>query len=114
SSHENTKPRNHERLSFKHFSWFRGFVMFGQIVTKGQRMTRGWQGTLLGVTATVFVFTLGAVLLRGQASTSDQKPLMAEEVFKNIQVLKGTTVNELMGTMGVFSAALGISCEDCH
>jgi len=77
-------------------------------------MTRGWQGTLLGVTATVFVFTLGAVLLRGQASTSDQKPLMAEEVFKNIQVLKGTTVNELMGTMGVFSAALGISCEDCH
>ncbi|HXA65041.1 MAG TPA: c-type cytochrome [Bryobacteraceae bacterium] len=38
----------------------------------------------------------------------------AEEVFKNIQVLKGVPVNEFMGTMGVFSAALGMSCEDCH
>jgi hypothetical protein len=39
---------------------------------------------------------------------------MAEEVFKNIQVLKGIPVDEFMGTMGVFSAALGMSCEDCH
>ena len=38
----------------------------------------------------------------------------AEEVFKNVQVLKGIPVNEFMGTMGVFSAALGMSCEDCH
>jgi outer membrane lipoprotein-sorting protein len=29
-------------------------------------------------------------------------------------VLKGIPVNEFMGTMGVFSAALGMSCEDCH
>jgi hypothetical protein len=39
---------------------------------------------------------------------------MAEEVFKNVQVLKGIPVDEFMGTMGVFSAALGMSCEDCH
>ena len=39
---------------------------------------------------------------------------MAEEVFKNIRVLKGIPVDEFMGTMGVFSAALGMSCEDCH
>ena len=39
---------------------------------------------------------------------------MAEQVFKNIQVLKGIPVNDFMGTMGVFSAALGMSCEDCH
>jgi photosynthetic reaction center cytochrome c subunit len=39
---------------------------------------------------------------------------MAEEVFKNVQVLKGIPVDEFMGTMGVFSAALGLSCEDCH
>jgi photosynthetic reaction center cytochrome c subunit len=59
------------------------------------------------------VATLGSAMLAAQTST-DQQPLMAEAVFKNVQVLKGTTVNELMGTMGVFSAALGISCEDCH
>ncbi len=39
---------------------------------------------------------------------------MAEEVFKNVQVLKGIPADQFMGTMGVFSAALGMSCEDCH
>jgi hypothetical protein len=31
-----------------------------------------------------------------------------------VQVLKGLPVNEFMGTMGIFSASLGMSCEDCH
>ena len=39
---------------------------------------------------------------------------MAEEVFKNIQVLKGIPVDQFMGTMGFFSAALGLNCTDCH
>jgi len=39
---------------------------------------------------------------------------MADQVFKNVQVLKGIPVNEFMGTMGIFSASLGMSCEDCH
>lgn len=39
---------------------------------------------------------------------------MAEEVFKNIQVLKGIPVDQFMGTMGFFSAALGMNCTDCH
>src|ERR1700687_6481493 len=43
-----------------------------------------------------------------------QKPQLAEEVFKNIQVLKGIPVDEFMSTMGIFSAALGMSCENCH
>jgi hypothetical protein len=42
------------------------------------------------------------------------KPQMAEEVFKNIQVLKGIPVDEFMGTMGLFSAALTVCCGDCH
>ena len=29
-------------------------------------------------------------------------------------MLKGIPVDEFMSTMGVFSAALGMSCEDCH
>jgi photosynthetic reaction center cytochrome c subunit len=47
-------------------------------------------------------------------SAASARGQMAEDVFKNIQVLKGIPVNEFMGTMGVFSAALGMSCEDCH
>jgi photosynthetic reaction center cytochrome c subunit len=39
---------------------------------------------------------------------------MAEEVFKNIQVLRGIPVDQFMGTMGFFSAALGMNCTDCH
>ena len=39
---------------------------------------------------------------------------MAEEVFKNVQVLKGIPVDQFMGTMGFFSAALGLNCTDCH
>ena len=39
---------------------------------------------------------------------------MAEDVFKNVQVLKGIPVDEFMGTMGFFSASLGLNCTDCH
>ncbi len=39
---------------------------------------------------------------------------MADQVFKNIQVLKGLTVDDFMGTMGLFSAALNVCCGDCH
>jgi hypothetical protein len=39
---------------------------------------------------------------------------MADDVFKNVQVLKGLTVDEFMGTMGLFSAALNVCCGDCH
>jgi hypothetical protein len=47
-------------------------------------------------------------------SASGGKPQMAEDVFKNIQVLKGTTVDEFMGTMGLMAAALGYCCANCH
>jgi photosynthetic reaction center cytochrome c subunit len=53
-----------------------------------------------------------AVVVNGQ--TAPDRPLMSEDVFKNVQVLKGIPVNDFMGTMGIFSAALGMSCEDCH
>src|SRR3989442_14232287 len=43
-----------------------------------------------------------------------QRPQTAEDVFKNVQVLKGIPVDEFMSTMGIFSAAVGMSCEDCH
>ena len=53
------------------------------------------------------------VELAAQAPASDKQPL-AEEVFKNVQVLKGIPVSEFMGTMGFFSASLGLNCVYCH
>jgi hypothetical protein len=42
------------------------------------------------------------------------KKLMSDQVFKNIQVLKGIPVDDFMGTMGVMSAAVGFDCSECH
>ncbi|MEQ1884388.1 MAG: photosynthetic reaction center cytochrome c subunit family protein [Bryobacteraceae bacterium] len=54
-----------------------------------------------------------AAAAKPAAAPSGDKQL-AEEVFKNVTVLKGLSADDFLGTMGVFSAALGISCEDCH
>ena len=63
---------------------------------------------------TIGAFTLfGLMPLRAQTA-AQQKPLMAEDVFKNVQVLKGIPVNQFMDTMGFFSAALGYNCTNCH
>jgi outer membrane lipoprotein-sorting protein len=43
-----------------------------------------------------------------------QKQLMAEDVYKNIQVLRGIPENQFLATMGFFSASIGESCEFCH
>jgi hypothetical protein len=42
------------------------------------------------------------------------RPQMAEEVFKNIQVLRGIPVDDFLDTMGIMSAAVGSDCADCH
>ena len=39
---------------------------------------------------------------------------MAEDVFKNLQVIKGVTVNQFMETMGFFTASVGGDCTFCH
>ena len=50
-----------------------------------------------------------------QAQTQSAQPgQMSETAFKNIQVLKGIPVDEFMGTMGLFTAALSYCCKDCH
>ena len=64
-------------------------------------------------TRTTLAAVLCAAFASGQAA-SGQKPQMAEDVFKNVQVLKGISVSEFMGTMGFFSASLSLNCTDCH
>ena len=69
------------------------------------------------VAGTAAVWLLSVALLGGQAAPAQnaaQDQMLAENVFKNVTVLRGISVDEFMGTMGVFSAALGLSCENCH
>src|SRR5258707_14838491 len=63
--------------------------------------------------ATVLAIAAGMLGIRPMTG-QEPKPQMAEEVFKNVQVLKGISVNEFMGTMGFFSASLSLNCTDCH
>ncbi len=63
------------------------------------------------------LFTAASVMLLGILPATAQtapKPLMAEDVFSNVQELKGIPVNQFMETMGFFSAALGYNCTNCH
>jgi outer membrane lipoprotein-sorting protein len=55
-----------------------------------------------------------ALALTANAQQVSPKQALAEEVFKNVQVLKGIPVGEFMDTMGFFSASLGSNCVHCH
>ena len=61
--------------------------------------------------ASILACALSVTAARAQ-TRGDTRP--AEQVFKNVQVLKGIPADEFMATMGFFSASLGISCADCH
>jgi photosynthetic reaction center cytochrome c subunit len=59
------------------------------------------------------VALIGAGLALAQTA-APEKPLMAEQVFKNVRALKGIPVDDFMETMGLISAALSFDCSDCH
>jgi hypothetical protein len=88
--------------------------------------------TILGGLATAVAALLCAAFAGGQTTPGGQKAQvpkprtapaqkppaqkqpMAEDVLKNVQVLKGIPLDEFMGTMGFFAAALDLNCVDCH
>ena len=83
-------------------------------------MKFGSNRVLVGALAPMIVSLLGAAPAaqarpqRIAQESSAQKPLMAEEAFKNVQLLRGISVKEFMETMGFFAASTGMNCTDCH
>ena len=55
----------------------------------------------------------GAAQAGGQAGPA-QGSQMSEEVFENVQILRGIPVDEFLGTMGLYSNALTFCCSTCH
>lgn len=60
-------------------------------------------------------------LMAGQAQSQQgsqaalaQTPLLAEQTFKNVQLLRGISVKEFMEAMGFFAASTNMNCTDCH
>jgi photosynthetic reaction center cytochrome c subunit len=72
-----------------------------------------WSGLILGVAAVTIVSLVGVTSAAPQAASQD-KQQKSDEVFKNVQVLKGIPVDDFMGTMGIMSAAVGYDCSECH
>ena len=74
--------------------------------------------TIVFAAAAALMAMTGATAAGRQAAaaqpSSGEAPQMAEKVFKNIQVLKGITVDEFMDTMGMFAAATTKDCTGCH
>ena len=81
---------------------------------------RAVAGAVVG-TAVVFLLSLVSVAgVRAEASAKAgqtgpaQGAQMSEEVFKDVQVLKGIPADEFMDAMGMFAASLGYDCASCH
>ena len=68
-------------------------------------------------TGMICVCLSGVVFASGQSPAqggAEQKTLLAEQVFKNVQLLKGVPVDEFLETMGFFAASTGMNCTECH
>src|SRR6185295_9499523 len=76
-------------------------------------MRFGSRRTILSATGILVGCLVTTELMTGQA-TQELRPQMAEQVFKNVTVLKGIPVDEFMSTMGMFAAAVSLNCIDCH
>ncbi len=84
-------------------------------------MNFGWSRAICRGVASAVACLLCAALASGQAAPGRgaqtapaEKPQMAEDVLKNVQVLRGISMDEFMGTMGFFASALSLNCIDCH
>jgi len=54
------------------------------------------------------------LLAQGGQAAAPTKPKMVEDVFTNVQELKGIGVDDFLLTMGIMSAAVGSDCVGCH
>jgi len=80
-------------------------------------MKVGSKRVVWGALGTAGVWLWSVALVGGQAApaqTQVPREALAENVFKNITVLRGISADAFMGTMGVFSAATGMNCAECH
>lgn len=75
---------------------------------------RSW---VYGATALATILIVGVAqsgaIVQGQAPQASGPPT-TDTTFKNVQALKGLSVDDFMLTMGIMSAAVGSDCVGCH
>src|SRR5215470_7718055 len=65
----------------------------------------------------VHIAFCAAALLRSHAQSPAPQPTapkLAEEQYKNIQILKNIPADQLIPSMQFIAASLGVECEHCH
>ena len=89
--------------------------MFNKSAIRNPQSAMTWSRPLVVAVATTAIWVIAVALAAsGQQAGSTLKPQMSEQVFKNVTALTGIPVDEFMGTMGLFSAALSMCCGECH
>jgi photosynthetic reaction center cytochrome c subunit len=79
-------------------------------------MTLGTNKMLLTRYVAVTVLALSAICgaQSAERSTTTPSPKTTEQVYKNIQVLKGVPADQLIPAMQFITASLGVQCDFCH
>ena len=78
-------------------------------------MNFGSRGAIRCAVGTMVICLFGMTVARGQnQAATDKKPPLAEDAFKNVQVLRGMSVDQFLAEMGFFAASLSLNCTDCH
>jgi hypothetical protein len=68
----------------------------------------------LAVPAAISLLAAASVRLSAQQARPAQGPLLTEQVFRNIQVLKGIPIDTFFDVMGMFASSMGEDCTFCH
>ena len=80
-----------------------------------ENIKRGITGVALGLMLSFLAangMTANAHVGSQEADILDDKP--AEQVYKNIQTLRGLTKSQLDGAMNFIATSLGVNCNYCH
>jgi photosynthetic reaction center cytochrome c subunit len=80
-------------------------------------MTPAWKQILPAGCAVAAMLVLGTAQAPAQSAPAPKakaSPKTAEQVYKNIQVLKGIPADQLIPTMQFITASLGVQCDFCH
>ena len=87
-----------------------------QIYATDSKMTPGANRMLLTRYVTATVLASGPICRAQSAQpwTTIPSPRTTEQVYKNIQVLKGVPADQLIPAMQFITASLGVQCDFCH
>jgi len=79
-------------------------------------MKPGCKRPVAWATVAAMVSLLGSVSVRvsAQQPAAGQPSLVTEQLFRNIQVLKGIPIDTFFDVMGMFASSMGEDCTFCH